>query len=724
MFLRFAALLIILLSGTQLGAQENDSLKNALNLTDTLPEKEYEPVFKPTFGLGVGCFTFLGDVGNNHKGYNPLVSRIGFELKVNHPLTPSLDLGFYVIFGKISANERDGLRNLNFESRIRTGGGILTYNFSHLLPPKHSVEPYIFTGFESFEFLSKTDLYDKYGNQYHYWSDGSIRNLDENSPNAASAIILHRDYQYESDLREQNLDGFGKYRERSWAVPVGAGVQFLIGEKVRLKIGTSMHFTFTDMVDNVSAQSVGNRQGDSKNDKFLYSSFSLNYDLSVKTKKEKEINRIPEDDDDGNYYVRDLTDLDNDGVRDFDDHCLNTPPGVAVDAHGCPLDKDKDYVPDYLDDELPTPKGNFVNERGVSLTDADFELQYLRYIDTTGQYHGGGEVEREEVLTSLTPRKPGSKDEFTPRTNLTYFVVLGSEKKQITANELYKYLGQKDFRQIESGDTVFYVIGNYENIAQAISKQEQLEKDGIKTNGIGQTNKQEGNSKTLSSSEIDQIAKTENNQTNANNQNNHNPDHGTGKGEVLYRVQIGAFDKKLSQKVFKDVPDVLSVTGPDDKVRYYSGSFTSLDKAADRKLDLVSKGFESAFIVAYRDGERISLKEAGAQMVPGNEEGTNQENNTIKVDPGRVRFKVQIGAFRNDIPAKVLDVFLQLGNVQMKRNDTGLTIYLVGSEDHYESAEALKKKVVEMGIGDAFVVGEFNGSIIPAQEAIMLKSGK
>jgi len=721
MFLRLGVIVLVLLTSTCLKAQgTNDSLKRNIDWSDTLPEKEYEPVFKPTFGLGIGSFTFMGDVGNNHKGFHSMVSRIGYELKVNHPLTSYLDLGFYVIFGKISANERDGLRNLNFESRIRTGGGVITYNFSHLLPKQHKVEPYIFTGFESFEFLSKTDLFDKYGNPYHYWSDGSIRNIDENSPNAGSAIIIHRDYTYESDLREQNLDGFGKYRERSWAIPVGAGIQFLLGEKVRLKIGTSMHFTLTDMVDNVSAQSVGNRKGDSKNDKFLYSSFSLNYDLSVKTNKKKEEEKIEEIEDDGQYYVRDLTDLDKDGVRDFDDHCLNTPPGVPVDGKGCPLDKDKDFVPDYMDDELPTPKGNFVNEKGVTLTDADFELRYLQYRDSTGQYHGGFQkVDREEVGSSFSAL-PGKNNNNKPRTNLTYFVVLGTEKKQISANDLYKYLGQKDFRQIESGDTVFYVIGNYESISEAVNKKDQLEKDGIKTDGIGQTNHQEGDSKTLTNQEVkDQIA-NENNQ-NTNNSNNA-ANTGTKKGDVLYRVQIGAFDKKLSPKVFKEVPDLLSIAGPDDKVRYYSGSFTSLEQAADRKLDLVGKGFESAFIVAYRNGERISLKDAGAQMV--NEGQPEKTDNYTKVDPSRVKFKVQVGAFRNDIPAKVLDVFLQLGNIQLKRSDTGLTIYLVGSEDNYEAAETMKKKVVEMGIGDAFVVGEFNGSVIPAQEAIMLKGGK
>jgi OmpA-OmpF porin, OOP family len=42
-------------------------------------------------------------------------------------------------------------------------------------------------------------------------------------------------------------------------------------------------------------------------------------------------------------------DSDGDGVPDNKDRCPDTPPGVQVDEHGCPLDRDGDGVPDYLD---------------------------------------------------------------------------------------------------------------------------------------------------------------------------------------------------------------------------------------------------------------------------------------------------------------------------------------------------------------------------------------
>jgi len=42
-------------------------------------------------------------------------------------------------------------------------------------------------------------------------------------------------------------------------------------------------------------------------------------------------------------------DADKDGVADHADRCPNTPFGVAVDKHGCPIDRDHDGTPDYLD---------------------------------------------------------------------------------------------------------------------------------------------------------------------------------------------------------------------------------------------------------------------------------------------------------------------------------------------------------------------------------------
>ena len=46
----------------------------------------------------------------------------------------------------------------------------------------------------------------------------------------------------------------------------------------------------------------------------------------------------------------------------------------------------------------------------------------------------------------------------------------------------------------------------------------------------------------------------------------------------------------------------------------YTESFTSMEDAAGKKIDLaIDYGVEDAFIVAYKDGKRISLTQAGVE---------------------------------------------------------------------------------------------------------------
>jgi outer membrane protein OmpA-like peptidoglycan-associated protein len=73
-------------------------------------------------------------------------------------------------------------------------------------------------------------------------------------------------------------------------------------------------------------------------------------------------------------------DSDGDGVPDYLDQCPNTPKAAIgfVDAHGCPLDTDKDGVPDYLDKCPDTPQGVAVDSVGCPVdTDGDGVPDYL-----------------------------------------------------------------------------------------------------------------------------------------------------------------------------------------------------------------------------------------------------------------------------------------------------------------------------------------------------------
>lgn len=665
-------------------------------------------VFKPTVGLGVGMLTFYGDVGKNHRFYHPTVSRVGYELKVSNPLTPYLDLGFHVMRGKLGANERFPERNLNFESRITTGGFNLTYNFDNFLPKDRNVEPYLSVGLESFEFLSKTDLYDEHGNRYHYWSDGTIRNMPEDAANADEAKVITRDYTYETDLRELNLDGFGDYSERSWAVPVSVGAEMHLSERVDLRLSSTMYFSFTDYIDNVTDKSKGHRQGDPQNDKYLYSSVSLHYDLHYtpfKKEKKPEEKAVPL-----REFKFDGADEDEDAVVDFLDKCPHTPAQVSVDSNGCPLDKDNDAVPDHTDKQPGSQDSLLrrVDSSGIALMDQELKHRYLVYMDSTGKY-----TEPKDTVYSSSviegdlplPKKGGEVEKDFPKKR--FMVKVGKSTKGISVEERQRLLSISDVRTIDKGDTAIYVVGNYDNLPDAVRRKFELEAKGVKGNVI--------------SKQGDRIKKEEVTYASPSKESGSTSSEKKGKKEVVFRVQLGAFEETLSRDIFSDVPNLLVIHGDDDLVRYVTGSFRAIQDAAKHKTEMYLKGYKDAFITAYKNGERIPLAEAGANVV-GEEDMTKSRTGSINTD--LIGFAVQIGAFKNKIPTKKLRSFMKLGEVRTVVED-GITKYLFGKYDSRKTAEKALGKVKEKGVEGAFIVGLFKQNVIPAEEAQkLLKKGK
>lgn len=646
-------------------------------------------VLRPTFSLGAGAFAFYGDIGNRHEGYSPLVTRLGYEFRASTPVTDWLEVSLFAQHGQLGANERGIERNLNFKSRVTTGGLQFTYNFQHFLKPDHVIEPYISVGFESVEFLSKTDLYDAEGRAYNYWSDGTIRDIPENAPNAADAKLLQRDYNYESDIRELNLDGFGKYIERTWAVPVGFGAKMKLGGGFDLRFGATMHYTFTDLMDGVTDQSTKERVGDSKNDRFLFAGASLSYALDLDHKKRKqslEPEITPEQMD--MLVLND--DEDGDGVTDFKDDCPQTPSGSKVNEHGCPIDSDGDGVPDGLDEEPATAPGAPVDARGVTITDDQFLKAWLSYADS-------GNV---NIVTS-TAESLGRKPNVMTKPKRIYTVQVGSDVEGISEQQMQQLLSIPDVRTVEHGDTINFVVGGYEALPEAIRRQLALGKEGVK----GRVVAQDGEEIVDIAAEV---AKATADMKGATAGGAH-----ADQGKTLVRVQLGAFKMRLSQNIFKGINDLVTIKGDDGLTRYYTGVYTDINDAATHKVNMLAKGFSGAFLVAFKNGKRVSLKEAGAKLTSPESLKDVAVNG---VDKASVRYKVQLGAFAGNVPSDVMSKFIEIGDVT---NVTGAedTRYYHGSFKTREEANAALKAVQEKGVTDAFVVGELKGRIILAEDA-------
>ncbi len=394
--LLFAAVLFFAFFTVKGFSQEKTELDEMLR-----EEVEVEnPVYKPVVSFGIGTLNFFGDVNDYYRNY--LGSHPGYRVNVSTFMDSRhlYRLNFYMLTGNISGNDRsfnNPEKNLNFKSEVINFGINLEYGFRHFISPGRFITPYISAGVESFRFNPKADLYDSHGRRYNYWSDGTIRNIPEEAPNAGESIIISRNYVYETDLRQADIYGLGDYPQIAFGIPVSAGLDFRVSDRVNMRIGTSFHFTFTDMLDNVT-RGVSGINASKRNDRFSYTYVSLHLDLFSEPETVI-VERLYAD------VVFDsllVTDSDGDGVFDLYDECPGTPQGVEVDERGCPVDSDGDGVPDYLDKERDTPPGAMVDEYGRKITPEKF-AEVLSERDNA--------IPRDELhlVTSMAPyRFPGS----------------------------------------------------------------------------------------------------------------------------------------------------------------------------------------------------------------------------------------------------------------------------------------------------------------------------
>jgi hypothetical protein len=98
--------------------------------------------------------------------------------------------------------------------------------------------------------------------------------------------------------------------------------------------------------------------------------------------------------------------------------------------------------------------------------------------------------------------------------------------------------------------------------------------------------------------------------------------------------------------------------------------------------------------------------------------GVYSENKPIPIDavmPKGIYYKVQIGAFRNDIPQNLYDEFAPISGERLKN---GVTRYTAGFFVTFENADMIKKDIRGIGYSDAFVVAFRDGKRIPLYEAM------
>lgn len=230
---------------------------------------------------------------------------------------------------------------------------------------------------------------------------------------------------------------------------------------------------------------------------------------------------------------------------------------------------------------------------------------------------------------------------------------------------------------------------------------------------------------------------------------------------IVYKVQIGAFRNPIPVDLFKGIQPLTAESVGNGITRYTAGLFTDFANADAAKREIRAMGYPDAFVVAYKDGKRISIGEARRLQGQGGSDPVvvdpKQPNPPIPdnpnpqprdVNPGNpdpvvpqpkqadpqgsgfvaeatdvkttqeLFYTVQVGVYSRPVSPERL---YNLGGLFSERTANGYIRYASGKYNNVSAAIEAKDDIVAIGIKDAFVTAYFEGQRISLDKAAELE---
>ena len=650
----------------------------------SVPKTEKNTIpLNPRFVFGSNFYNYQGGIAGTESNF--LSGDVGFNAGLSLDVDDKISLSFLFsspsTFYEKEFSAIDGSLISEFRSEFSTLGLSLKYDFK----TKSIFNPFISLGLQGITFKT-----------------------------------LNNDISSQYSAKETGL-----------VIPVGAGITLEMSD--RMSFDASLNYALSQVDIDKTAEEL--------NDNFVVFNFSISYDLF--TPKPSSINPLKEKYySDVDYDKMDLADQDGDLVLDVNDYCPETPTGVKVDESGCPLDSDNDGIADYLDKEKNTIAGAIVDEKGVTLKEDKFKSKFDKNKVASREFanfYNDNEISRDDfksinayliakanAFNNLYNSNNSSNEEL----GLRFKVQLGVYNDGVSPRIINKLLCLEDLESYtENNGNVIYAVGNYLTIDDALGREFELEKKGFKNldlleyeNGVlslyrppvveenDDKSPQDPPMPTLSDNDTDKV------------------DSEAIVAEIkipstVYRVQIGAYKVVLSNKIFDGVENVVSFKGNDGLIRYMTGSFDNYSDAISYRSQMRSRGFEDAFVVTFKDGERVPLNKSIStkkNVVKANKAAKKkkQVQKNVKKKNDLV-FVIQIGVFPEILSPEDLSMMSKINNVN-KESSGSFYKYYSENFSEYSLAASKLKKIKSIGFADAFILSTLNGKEISLEKALNL----
>ncbi len=669
-FFKYLITLFVVLFAVHVWGQDSDSTNYNFNPFSNYNKYRLPSI---GVGIGASSyFGDISSSNKNEKNKITSMGRfcVGVNFYAEQRLNNTFGLSLNGMVGKLSENKDYWLnRHFNFSSKIFQGDINLIINLdNNIFFRKNSrVAPFLCGGFGFMTFEPKADLLDENGKKYYYWRDGTIRDQAFDIENPQNGNILYRDYNYET-----TLDSTSAYKHNALSIPIGGGLKIKLSDKLESKISAVYYFTNTDYVDGYSCKNSGNKFFSGNNDGYFYAYISIHYNLAGKPVwRTEDFSRYADVDfdaldnmDSDADGVRDEDDRcpetpvgakvdnlgcplddDKDGVPNYADKELNTPAGTVVNDSGVtltPAMMEEKYIRDSLimAGVLVPNKGVIRSESKVLTWEEDTSMVGVaeksinnesliiidKYIeskikvaepaaDTIKLISFNNNVNTADSIVEADIKTINESDIKQPETGTSDSVSGIMYRVQIaslsTGNKAFyfktKYNIQDKIFVDKIDETYKYSLGSLNSYRQAAGYCDEVRgKVGIDAFIVAfrdgkRIDPWEARSETGLESRVKQIKEKESVETKE-----------SVKG-IVYKIQIASLNNNMKTYYFKNkynISEKINVEFYEGTYKYIIGAFSSFNEAKSYNADIRKKTDIDTFIVAYKDGVRISTRDA------------------------------------------------------------------------------------------------------------------